>query len=215
MLRVWTISVDRMLVSYRYRWIADSVSTDQFRALSAGHSASDRACTDATFRPELIVTGTYDWIPKKRDVMRFAREYAAEPQRLAVFADALPVQGEQLLAARPIVRDTSGQSIRLGLITDRFTAGHKLKTTEYIAGNCVVLTFAEIEQDFLELPDREFFIRQLKHAREIASHAGQLSSVDPGELLIRFSEFKRRCIERFDWQTTADSLLAALSEGVR
>ena len=215
MLRVSALSFDRMLVSYRYRWIADSISTDQFRPLSAGRSTSGGAAPDATFRSELIITGTYEWTPKRRDVMRFAREYAAEPQRLAVFADALPVQGEQLLTARPIVRDTSGQSIRLGLITDRFTAGHKLKTTEYIAGNCVVLTFAEIEQDFLDLPDREFFIRPLKHAREIASHAAQLSCVDPGELRMRFSGFKRRCIERFDWQTTADRLLAALSEGVQ
>jgi len=170
---------------------------------------------NATFRPEIVVTGTYGWTPKNRDVLRFAHEYAPQPGRLDVFADGLPQQATRMLAARPIVRDTTRSTIRLGLITDRFTAGHKLKTTEYIGGNCIVLTFADIEQDFLDIPDREYFIRKLKHAREITSHAAELSRVDPAELRSRFAEFKRRCLECFDWRLTSDRLLATLAEGVK
>jgi hypothetical protein len=170
---------------------------------------------DAVFRPELVVTGTYEWTPKRRDASRFAEEYAGATGRLEVFADALPEQATRMLGARPIVRNATGNTIRLGLITDRFRAGHKLKTTEYIASNCIVLTFADIEEDFLDIPDREFFIRQLHHAREITAHAAELSRVDPSELRSRFADFKHRCLERFDWRLTSDRLLASLAEGVQ
>lgn len=170
---------------------------------------------EATVRSQLVVTGTYGWTPKRRDALRFAREYAAEARRLDICADALPEDAERLLSPRPIVQDATGHTIRFGLITDRFSAGHKLKTTEYIAGNCIVLTFADIEKDFHDIPDREFFIRKLTHASEIAAHVADVSRLQSGELRGRLSDFKRCCLARFDWQLTADRLLAALTEGVK
>jgi hypothetical protein len=167
---------------------------------------------DATVRSELVITGTYGWRAKRRDALRFAREYARVAGRLEVFADALPAEANRLLSSRPIIKESTGNTIRFGIITDRFAAGHKLKTTEYIAGNCIVLTFAEIEEDFHDIPDREFFIRKLSHASEIGSHVAEVNRVDVRELRSRFSAFKRRCLDRFDWQLTSDYLLAALTE---
>jgi hypothetical protein len=169
----------------------------------------------ATVRPELVITGTYGWRAKRRDALRFAREYATVAPRVEVFADALPDEATRKLSPHPIVKDPTGLSIRFGLITDRFTAGHKLKTTEYIAENCIVLTFADIEKDFHDIPDREFFIRKLTHASEIRAHLAEVNEVDCRELRSRLSEFKRRCLNRFDWQTTTDSLLAALIEKLK
>ncbi len=45
----------------------------------------------------------------------------------------LPAEAERLLSPRPIGQDATGDAIRFGVITDRFAAGHKLKTTEYVA----------------------------------------------------------------------------------
>ena len=38
----------------------------------------------------------------------------------------------------------SDDALRIGLITDRFEAGHKLKTLAYVANNQIVLSFAEL-----------------------------------------------------------------------
>ena len=37
---------------------------------------------DARMRAEIVITGTYDWRPKRRDVIRFAQEYARSGESL-------------------------------------------------------------------------------------------------------------------------------------
>ena len=91
----------------------------------------------------------------------------------------------------------AGDAIRLGLITDRFEAGHKLKTLSYIAQNIIVLSFSDVAQDFRDIPDHLFFIRLLTNVADIAGHVAQLAAVDPSELRARLELFQQRCSVRF------------------
>jgi len=165
---------------------------------------------DATLERELLLDGSYGWFPKRRDVIAFAREYSAIGERLPIVAEELPSEAAALL--RPKLRGAApGSAIRFGLVTDRFVAGHKLKMGHYIANNAIVLSFADVSEDFAGIPDHEFFIRRLADVRDIDRHVDAVAAEDPGRLRARLEIFKQRCAEAFSWQRAADSLLAAAS----
>lgn len=169
---------------------------------------------DACFVPELLLSGTYGWFPKRRDVLAFAREYAALPsaQKLTVLADGLPEQAALQVSPLPFESADPRRAIRLGLITDRFESGHKLKTAYYLANNAVVLSFSDVAQDFESLPDQAFFIRRVRGASDLARHVDELRSIAPEELRARMVAFKDACRRRFSWELSARTLAAALEQ---
>ena len=168
---------------------------------------------DAVLRRELVVSGTFGWAPKRRDLLRFAAEYGPSPDRLPVHGEAWPAEAARLLAPLPLPEGPAlAAALRLGIITDRFEAGHKLKTLAHIAGNQIVLSFADVAFDFADIPDHEVFIRRIGAAAEIAGHVAALAAMPAGELRQRFRLFQRRCAERFTWDAVAAALLAALGQ---
>ncbi len=168
---------------------------------------------DARFVPELLISGTYGWFPKRRDVNVFAEEYAALPpsQRIPIVADGqLPEQAALRLSARPFDAKDSTQRIRLGLISDRFESGHKLKTAFYLANNAFVLTYADVSRDFEGIPDQAFFIRRIRRASDIAAHANELRALPAEPLRARLEAFKQACQQRFSWDGAARVMADAL-----
>jgi hypothetical protein len=97
------------------------------------------------------------------------------------------------------------------LITDRFVAGHKLKTGYYLANNAIVLSFADVTEDFADIPDHDFFVRRISDAREVSRHVAAVAADEPQRLRVRLETFKQRCAEKFSWARAARSLLAAAS----
>jgi hypothetical protein len=172
-----------------------------------------RLVPDAPLKRELVLLGTYDWYPKRRDVTVFSREYASLSERLPIFTSALPPAAAASMSfAQPLQAGDYGDAIRFGLITDRFEAGHKLKTLAYIAQNQIVLSFADVRRDFDQIPDYAFFIRKLASTVDIASHVAEVAALDPDTLRTRFLEFQRRCAELFTWETVADRLVRAAEQ---
>jgi hypothetical protein len=169
----------------------------------------------AVLVPEIVISGTYDWTPKRRDALAFAGEYAAVENRLTVRADGLPEAASRQLRPAPLPSaEACGAALRFGLITDRFVAGHKLKTLAYIADNQIVLSFADVAGDIAHVPDHDFFIRRIGSVGEIASHAAELAAVPAAELRARFLDFQARCAGLFTWDAVAADLLAAAGAAV-
>jgi hypothetical protein len=168
----------------------------------------------ARFVPELFVSGTYGWFPKRRDVLAFAHEYAGCAHKLPVVADDLPPRAQKLL--RPCAKRLAdpSESIRLGLITDRFESGHKLKTAYYLANNAIVLSYANVSRDFEHIPDHGFFVRRISTASDIARHAAEVQAIEPALLRARLIAFKQRCQQNFSWQQSASVLAQALGRAV-
>jgi hypothetical protein len=169
---------------------------------------------DARFVPELFVSGTYGWFPKRRDVLAFAREYAACAAKLPVVADALPPAAQALVRPYAATLGDTTHSIRLGLITDRFESGHKLKTAYYLANNAIVLSYANVSRDFEPIPDHGFFVRKISTASDIARHAAEVQAIEPAELRARLAAFKLSCQEKFSWRRSASVLAQALGSAV-
>lgn len=165
---------------------------------------------DAVLCRELVVSGTYDWFAKRRDVIRFAEEYAGVALRLPIRANGLPADASALLDPMPLPSaEDSRTAIRFGLIADRFSAGHKLKTLAYLADNQIVLSFADVEFDFAHLPDHAFFIRRVSSVAEIAEQVAAVAAEPAAALRERFRQFQDACAASFQWSRVATAVLHA------
>jgi hypothetical protein len=175
---------------------------------------------DAVVVPELVMLGSYDWFPKRWSLNEFIDEWqACRPPPAAIYADdGVPASAREALDLRPVSTIDLTRSIRFGLLTDRFQAGHKLKTAAYLMNNCVVLTFAEVIEDFRFSPHADLFIRRIHHVREIAPLMRELGAITPAALRARLVEFKASIADRLSWQrqtsVLADALGALASEQV-
>jgi hypothetical protein len=165
---------------------------------------------DAAIRAEIVVSGTYDWSPKRRDLILFARQYAGRPGGFPIRAHALPAEAAGLLHPCALPSDDENRgAIRFGLITDRFEAGHKLKTTAYIANNQIVLSFAAVNFDFTHIPDHDFFIRKIESVADLDMHVMAISSMPALVVRERFIRFQQACAQYFTWDRVAKTLMEA------
>ena len=167
---------------------------------------------DADLRRDLVVSGTYDWFPKARDIARFADEYAAAPApdaRLWLGA-AAPGEVRAKLNAGEEQSLDYGAAIRFGITTDRFTAGHKLKTAAYLVNNCAVISFARVIDDFADLPFAANWIVQVSHANEIDGVMRKIAAQPIEILRAQLTELKAAITERFSWGRQASALANAI-----
>lgn len=196
-----------------YCWVRKCVPGKAVALIPPGVPPLAELAPDAIVRRELLLSGSYDWSAKRRDIIAFARAYAGIPARARVFHDqALPPVVESLLASRVIVPSQLAEAIRFGVIADTFSSGYKLKTMYYAANNCLTLTFADVEADFTAIPGHEFFIRRIRSVAEIESIMAEVERLDPIMLRAKLTEFKRHCAEIFSWSAAADSLSALVDQ---
>lgn len=182
-------------------------------ALASPGAPPDTALTaDAQVAQELVLLGTYDWFPKARDLRRFLAELpeAGAP----AFSDSA-----EMRVSEPALGDGAAldyrAAIRFGVVTDRFTAGHKLKTSAYIMQNCIVLSYADVGDDFAVAPDAEVFIRRIGHAREIAPVMREVAAMPAADLRTRFLAFKAAVAGSLSWPAQAQVLRQAIEDAVQ
>jgi hypothetical protein len=170
---------------------------------------------EAAVLREIVILGTFEWKPKHRDILRFAKEFAALGEHVPIQADGIPAEAAELL--QPFLTPSAPDSLtalRFGLITDRFEAGHKLKTLAYIADNKIVLTFADVSFDFTEIPDYEFFIRRVNSVAELVDQIDGFMRMPATLLRNRFRAFQSHCARIFTWDGVAQDLLVAAADAV-
>jgi glycosyltransferase involved in cell wall biosynthesis len=169
---------------------------------------------DATFKRELVISGTFDWFPKARDLRRFANDYAQDPvanTKLRCSSSSAATIRAALGAAHDDGYDPA-DGIRAGVITDRFTAGHKLKTAAYIMGNCAVISFARISGDFIDLPNYRNWIFEVSDAAEIAPIMDRLAARPADEMRGELTALKSAVAEKFNWAKSGALLADVIEE---
>ncbi len=186
-----------------------------------GSPPSAPLSSKATLVKDLLISGSYSWWPKRRDVERFASEFHPQGREINIIFDRpLPSKVDVRLGAKPVDQMMADGNIRFGLIPDTFISGFKLKATYYIANNLICLTRCDISSEFDGIPDANIFVRYLPSGQDVASVIAEFEAWNSNELRERFSLFKAACASRFSWDVSAGSLaeaLAALGEpsGVR
>jgi hypothetical protein len=153
---------------------------------------------EARISRELVVTGSYDWWRKRRDLRAFAKD---SPDLPIIVNDAL---AQRLLGPRAVLTDAKdvdwAGALRFGVITDRFTAGFKLKSLEYVANNCVILSLTDIRADYEGLPYWETFVRVVSGASGLQRAIDEICAEPEPVLLEQFRQFQAACTFRFEWQ---------------
>lgn len=169
--------------------------------------ASDRVI------PEVVLSGSYGWAPKRRDLLAVAGELGRSSVRgtMPGWRHDLPLPDERAAAplrdvSRPITADDYAEGLRFGLIPDSFVGGFKLKATYYVANNCVLLARCDIRSEFAGLPHADEFVHFtpalvdiVRVSREIAEGAGP-------DLFARWRQFQAACADRFSWQHCAETI---------
>jgi hypothetical protein len=121
------------------------------------------------------------------------------------------------MGARPTDGVDFSGALRFGVITDRFAAGHKLKTAAYIQSNCIVLTLADVAFDFdFDARHRQFIIR-LSGVDDIAPAIARLRETPVAQLREDFLGFKASVARELDWskQTSAfEALVRGIAQPV-
>ncbi|RTM05630.1 MAG: hypothetical protein EKK33_33710 [Bradyrhizobiaceae bacterium] len=159
----------------------------------------------AELASELVLTGSYAWWRKRRDLKGFAKG-ARLPFKMHVF-DGLAREILGLADESPDV-DWSAK-IRFGLVTDRFVGGFKLKALEYVAKNCIVLTACDISPEFQGLPHADLFVRIISDKDNLL-HVIEEIRREP-DVVRKFREFKSACLAQYAWERC----LAPLGEAVQ
>jgi hypothetical protein len=164
--------------------------------------------SDADVVPELILSGTFDWKLKRRDVIRFADAYQAtevgKRPAMKVQPGFDPELAKRLGAIATSVCFEG--AIRFGLITDRFVAGHKLKTSAYLMNNCIVLSYSDVRRDFAFAPFSDIFIRRVHSIDEIRAVMAEFSSMPIAVVRDSLDTCKRAIASRLSWQQQASAL---------
>jgi hypothetical protein len=172
---------------------------------------------DAAPARDLVISGTFDWYPKARDLKRFVGEYAAAPPndvRLRCTA-AVPADLRAVLGANDDDAIDAASAIRFGLISDRFDAGHKLKTAAYLMNNCAVISFAKVKEDFADLPFASNWIAEVESMAELTATIDTLTARPPAILRAELTALKEAIAMRFDWNKQAGRVAEIVEKVVR
>jgi hypothetical protein len=152
---------------------------------------------------EAVMTGSYGWWRKRRDLKRLATEPdALGCPILANDADALAALGARGVPMPADIDWTAG--VRFGIVSDRFLGGFKLKVLEYVANNCVVLSYCNLAREFEGLPHAGEMVRHISSLSE-ARAAMRAAQADPG-FVERFRAFKTACLDRYRWDLCLEPL---------
>ena len=163
---------------------------------------------EASFKGKLVLDGTYNWWMKRRDLERFLKDWKRRGTGEDLIVRGSPhgdVSGE--LPAKPWSEAVSAQSVDVGLITDRFVAGFKLKALSYIAINCAVFSFCDIRSEFAGIPHADIFVRLIRDIPDLIEQRQKLAEIPRERLLDMFEMFRQGCIGRFNWSRSIESAL--------
>jgi hypothetical protein len=181
------------------------VGNDAPVACPGAPKAIDLAET-ATFTGEAVITGSHAWWRKRHDLKSFA-ELGAKLKPLIAFDPIVARFLSHAVVLPSLDALDWSSSIRLGVITDRFAGGFKLKSLEYVARNCIIFSRAPLFEEFQDLPHaREFVVDRIEDELWI-ERILELRNKDSRALRARFLEFKLACLVRHDWATCLDSLV--------
>lgn len=165
--------------------------------------------------PPLRASPTSDHNSKRRDLGRFLQD--VQTLGLGLESDETITEdirhGVPITPARFTDPDHCARTLRIGVIPDRFVAGHKLKAGFYISHNAIVLSYADIREEFTGLPHAEDFVRFVTGPEDLQATLKDFAARDSAALRDAFASFRAACVERFSWQKVStmlrDEVLAA------
>jgi hypothetical protein len=163
----------------------------------------------AGFSGDIVLDGSYAWWPKRRDLKIFAREVAgSELKNETILAGPSALDSAQdLMQVAPWDEKADLGVLRIGLISDRFVGGFKLKSLMFVAANCLIFTFCDIRPEFAHLPGADICVQYVRNTAELIERRRKLKDMPREELLGAFRAFKQACEAHFSWDRAISEAL--------
>lgn len=139
----------------------------------------------------IFVHGSTEWGLKRRDWTKLIRNPVAH--QISITTDALQDDGV----------------IRIGLVPDRFLAGFKLKTIDYIAQNCAVIALSEVRSDFPPHLTPRNSIQIINNASEIPAAIEHIFS-NQDLIALEIDDLKSSWQIHLNWASAAATAVDAL-----
>ncbi|MFD2134658.1 hypothetical protein ACFSLT_04400 [Novosphingobium resinovorum] len=160
---------------------------------------------------EVVVSGSYDWAPKRRDLIELSNQIAVNSASNVDihWRHDLPLPQDARIDAlnnvsRSIIKSDYELGLRFGLIPDTFLGGFKLKSTYYISNNCILLSRCDIRDEFSGLPYSEEFVHFTPNVSDIEHVISAVSKRDSQELYGRWRVFQDACAKEFSWRKSSN-----------
>jgi hypothetical protein len=189
---------------------AIGVRTDEARVAAPGMPPLAPLSPDAVLSTQVVLTGYYSWWRKLRSLKLFAKSPGEIGSPLLVVDETVQtLLGAEARLGQP-KEVMTGQTVQFGLITDYFSGGFKLKSLEYIAMNCIVLSCCDISEEFADIPDGDLFVRRVKSKADVRRVIEEFKAYPEREIIERFARFKAACAAQYDWAVSLKPLREAV-----
>lgn len=145
---------------------------------------------------QIIINGSMAWGLKRRDLKRFGSERRD-------FSPDLALGSEEAL------RDDS--VLRIGIITDRFRMGFKLKSADLLSRNTALISFVDLSADFPPELSPRSCLKVINEFRDIENaKASMLRDLD--SIFKEISFIKKSMQERMSWERFGETILGAVTQ---
>lgn len=168
-------------------------------------------------RPELVILGTFEWWPKRRDMLTLAAEWSAIPlaRRLPIYLSAAEdTEMIRRFGARTTDELDLSSAVRFGVVPDRFVSGHKLKVSEYLVKNLIPISFSEVTEDFAYSEAAKRLISPVTSAESLLRATDRLRSRPAEELVKLVLKAKSDVVATMSWDRQSAILGDRLSQDI-
>lgn len=159
----------------------------------------------------ILFTGNYQWSLKAASLQKvFSKPYTGSLQLTALDVDekfkAITVASH----ADIVYCETIPQIdfIKIGIITDDFLSGFKLKALELISIGCCLASFSDISIEFEDISYANLFIRNIRSLNEVDAYYQSLQN--DKQVIEKFTIFYNEVCSRFNWNKTAADIQKVL-----
>src|SRR4051794_26826547 len=137
-----------------------------------GIKHTNHAMEFESLSPMAIFTGNYEWSLKKQSLQTaFKKKYVGSLELAAINVDErfIEIASSLEIPVNYYQELPEMGEIRIGVITDNFVSGFKLKSLELIRMGCSVVSFSDISYEFEDISYSDLFIRTIKNINELDS----------------------------------------------
>ncbi len=163
--------------------------------------------------PIVVFTGNYKWSLKEQALNNvFRNKYEGQLQLVAINVDdCFKETAVKYNTSISYLEDMSKmEGIKIGVITDDFLSGFKLKALELITLGCCLVSFSDIRAEFEGIPHADLFIHVIDSLSEVDEIYMQLNQLEG--LSDKFSLFYNEIHDKFNWNKTASDIFETISK---
>jgi len=191
---------------------ASGIAANKCGHIRVGVRPGGNVSNFTSLQPVAVFTGNYKWSLKAKALQKaFAKPYTGALQLAAINVDDTFRKTVTATGANVVYWDEikNPAGIKLGVITDDFLSGFKLKALELIHSGCCLVSFSDITAEFEGIIHAPLFIQTIKSLNELDVVYNKLLA--DANIVNKFHLFYNDVCDKFNWDKTAIAISNTLA----